>query len=33
VLNLPRILGPTSHQLDGPEVIWDFFSGAAAAPR
>jgi len=33
VLNLPRLLGPTSHQLDGPEVIWDFFSGAAAAPR
>jgi polyhydroxybutyrate depolymerase len=33
VLDLPRILGPTSHQLDGPEVIWDFFSGAAAAPR
>ena len=26
VFNLPRILGPTSHQLDGPEVIWDFFS-------
>ena len=33
VLNLPRLLGPTSHQLDGPEVIWDFFSGAAAAPH
>jgi polyhydroxybutyrate depolymerase len=32
VLNLPRILGPTSHQLDGPEVIWDFFSGVAPAP-
>lgn len=24
-LNLPRIIGPTSHQLDGPEVIWTFF--------
>ena len=33
VFNLPRILGPTSHQLDGPEVIWAFFSGAAPAPQ
>ena len=33
VFSLPRILGPTSHQLDGPEVIWAFFSGAAPAPR
>lgn len=33
VFNLPRILGPTSHQLDGPEVIWAFFSSAAAQPR
>lgn len=32
VLNLPRLFGPTSHQLDGPEVTWDFFSGVAAAP-
>lgn len=28
VLALPRILGPTSHQLDGAEVIWSFFQGA-----
>ncbi|MBP6683108.1 MAG: dienelactone hydrolase family protein [Halioglobus sp.] len=33
VLNLSRILGPTSHQLDAPGVIWAFFSGAVAAPR
>jgi polyhydroxybutyrate depolymerase len=33
VFNLPRILGPTSHQLDGPEVIWAFFSGAVPAPQ
>ena len=33
VFSLPRILGPTSHQLDGPEVIWDFFSSAAPGPR
>jgi polyhydroxybutyrate depolymerase len=26
-LNLPRMLGPTSHELDGAEVIWGFFSG------
>lgn len=32
VFNLPRILGPTSHQLDGPEVIWQFFEGAEPAP-
>jgi polyhydroxybutyrate depolymerase len=28
VFNLPGILGPTSHQIDGPEVIWAFFSSA-----
>lgn len=28
VFDLPAILGPTSHQLDGPEVTWSFFSGA-----
>lgn len=33
VFSLPRILGPTSHQLDGPEVIWAFFSNAALGPR
>ena len=33
VLNLPRILGPTSHQLDGPETIWAFFSSAEQHPR
>jgi polyhydroxybutyrate depolymerase len=33
VFSLPRILGPTSHQLDGPEVIWAFFSSAAPGPR
>jgi polyhydroxybutyrate depolymerase len=26
VYSLPRILGPTSHELDGAEVIWAFFS-------
>ena len=33
VLSLPRILGPTSHQLDGPETIWQFFSSAEQGPR
>ena len=33
VFNLPRILGPTSHELDGAEVTWRFFSAAAAAAR
>jgi len=33
VFSMPRILGPTSHQLDGPEVIWAFFSSAAPGPR
>ena len=33
VFKLPRILGPTSHQLDGPEVIWAFFSGAELPPQ
>ena len=33
VFSLPRILGPTSHQLDGPEVIWAFFSSAAPGSR
>ena len=33
VFDLPRILGPTSHQLDGPEVIWQFFSSAQQGPR
>ena len=33
VFNLPRILGPTSHQLDGPETIWEFFSSAEQDPR
>jgi polyhydroxybutyrate depolymerase len=28
VLSLPRILGATSHQLDGAEVIWSFFNEA-----
>ena len=31
--NLPRILGPTSHQLDGPEIIWAFFSRVAQVSR
>ena len=33
VMDLPRILGPTSHQLDGPETIWAFFSSAEQGPR
>jgi polyhydroxybutyrate depolymerase len=33
VFNLPRILGPTSHEFDGPEVIWAFFREAGAASR
>ncbi len=33
VFNLSRILGPTSHQLDGPEVIWAFFSSAKPLAR
>ena len=33
VFNMPRILGPTSHQLDGPEVIWAFFDSVAPGPR
>jgi len=28
VFSLPRILGATSHQLDGAEVIWSFFKEA-----
>ncbi len=33
VYNLPRLLGPTSHQLDGAEVVWSFFSeGAPVSP-
>jgi polyhydroxybutyrate depolymerase len=33
VYNLPRLLGPTSHQLDGAEVIWSFFSeGVPVSP-
>lgn len=31
--DLPRILGPTSHQLDGPEAIWEFFSSTEPGPR
>lgn len=31
-LNLPRVLGRTSHQMDGPEVIWQFFSLVEATP-
>ncbi len=26
-LRLPRILGPTSHEFDAAQLIWDFFSG------
>jgi polyhydroxybutyrate depolymerase len=33
VFNLPRIIGPTSHQLDGPEVIWAFFKGLHTGVR
>lgn len=33
VFNLPRILGPTSHEMDGAEVVWRFFSAATAARR
>jgi len=35
VFGLPAILGPTSHQIDGPDVIWAFFSNARprSAPR
>ena len=33
VFSLPRILGPTSHQLDGPETIWSFFEDAEHARR
>ena len=33
LFDLPAILGPTSHQLDGPEVIWSFFSGIEPTPR
>lgn len=33
VFSLPRILGPTSHEMDGAEVVWRFFSAASAAPR
>ena len=29
VLNLPRIVGTTSHEFDGAEVIWSFFSAGA----
>lgn len=27
VYSLPRMLGPTSNELDGAEVIWEFFAG------
>jgi len=30
VFSLPRILGATSHQLDGAEVIWSFFAETAS---
>ena len=33
VFNLPRIIGPTSHQLDGPEIIWEFFDRVPARAR
>ena len=33
VFNLPRIIGATSHQLDGPGVIWTFFNGVHEALR
>lgn len=33
LFSLPRILGPTSHELDGAEVVWRFFSAADAAAR
>ena len=33
VFNLPRILGPTSHQLDAPEVIWEFFDRVPSRAR
>jgi polyhydroxybutyrate depolymerase len=29
--DLPRILGPTSHELDAADVIWRFFNGAIPA--
>ncbi len=32
-LDLPRFIGPTSHQLDGPDVIWTFFKGLRPPPR
>ena len=31
IFSLPRILGPTSHQLDGPGFIWSFFEDAERA--
>lgn len=31
LFSLPRILGATSHELDGTEVIWSFFKEAAVA--
>ncbi len=34
VYSLPRILGPTSHELDGAELIWAFFAELpVSAPR
>lgn len=33
VFRLPRILGPTSHEFDGPEVVWAFFREAGAASQ
>lgn len=30
VFSLPRILGPTSHELNGAEVIWSFFANSGA---
>jgi polyhydroxybutyrate depolymerase len=31
LFRLPRILGPTSHELDATEVIWRFFSSVPAS--
>ena len=33
VFSMPRILGPTCHEMDGAEVVWRFFSAASAATR
>lgn len=33
LFSLPRILGPTSHEVDGAEVIWRFFDGVAISDR